>query len=170
MEYHAEPRESNWAELRQSQLNTLSVPNTGMAVAIDIGEWNDIHPLNKEVVGKRLSLLARKLAYADTNVSAFSPEPKKAKFKKDKVIISFKNIGSGLISKDSKNLKSFAISNDGIKFVWANAIIIGDKVVISNAEIPNPICVRYAWDNNPADANLFTKDGLPATPFQIKKQ
>lgn len=170
METFSEPRESNWAALRQAQLESLSVPNTGMAVTIDIGEWNDIHPLNKEDVGKRLSLLARKMAYGERKIQASSPMPSTSRFKKDKAVVSFKNIGGGLIVKDGTELKSFAISNDGKKFVWANAKIMGDKVTVWNEKISNPIMVRYAWDNNPEEANLYSKEGLPSTPFELKKK
>ena len=169
MEVYPEPRESNWAALRQSQLETLSVPNTGMAVTIDIGEWNDIHPLNKEDVGKRLSLLSRKLAYDESKTDAESPMPSTFLFEKDKVIISFKNVGGGLIVKNGTELKSFAISNDGVNFVWAKAEIVGDKVQVWNYKISNPTVVRYAWDNNTAEANLYSKEGLPSTPFEVKK-
>jgi len=170
MEAYPEPRESNWAQLRQSQLETLSVPYTGMAVTIDVGEWNDIHPLNKEAVGSRLALLARKIAYHETEINAFSPSPKKAKFKVDKVLISFKHTGKGLIASDGKDLKCFAISNDGEKFVWAKAQLKGDTIEVWNDHIKNPSVVRYAWANNPENANLATQEGLPATPFEIKKK
>jgi sialate O-acetylesterase len=170
MEDFPEPRESNWAALRQSQLETLSVPNTGMAVAIDIGEWNDIHPLNKEAVGHRLALLARKMTYGETKMTASSPMPIGSKFEKEKAIISFANVGGGLIIKNGTDLKSFAISNDGVNFVWAKAQIVGDKVEVWNDKISNPTVVRYAWDNNPAAANLFSKEGLPSTPFEVKKK
>lgn len=170
METYPEPRESNWAALRQSQLETLLVPNTGMAVTIDIGEWNDIHPLNKEDVGKRLSLLARKLAYGESKIDAESPMPSTSLFEKDRAIISFSNVGGGLIIKNGNDLKSFAISNDGVNFVWAKAKIVGDKVEVWNDKISNPIVVRYAWDNNPVEANLFSKEGLPSTPFEVKKK
>nr|WP_288835745.1 sialate O-acetylesterase [uncultured Flavobacterium sp.] len=170
METFSEPRESNWAALRQAQLETLSVPNTAMAVTIDLGEWNDIHPLNKEDVGKRLSLLARKLAYGERKLQASSPMPNTSVFEKDKAIISFKNSGGGLIVKKGTELKSFAISNDGKNFVWAKAKIIGNNVEVWNEKISNPTIVRYAWDNNPEDANLFSKEGLPATPFEVKKK
>lgn len=169
METNLEPRESNWAAFRQVQLETLSVPNSVMVVAIDLGEWNDIHPLNKESVGNRLALLARKTAYGETKLNATSPLPTTAVFEKDKVIVSFKNVGGGLIVKNGSELKSFALSNDGKTFVWANAKIVGTTVVVSNAKISNPTVVRYAWDNNPEDANLFSKDGLPSTPFELKK-
>lgn len=170
MEGFPEPRESNWAALRQSQLETLSVPNTGMAVTIDVGEWNDVHPLNKEAVGHRLALLARKMAYGETNLTASSPMPSVFQFEKDKAIISFANVGKGLMIKKGNELKSFAISNDGVNFVWANAKIIGNKVEVWNEKITNPTVVRYAWDNNPATANLSSKDGLPSTPFEVKKK
>ncbi|HTG65477.1 MAG TPA: sialate O-acetylesterase [Flavobacterium sp.] len=170
METFSEPRESNWAALRQAQLETLSVPNIAMAVTIDLGEWNDIHPLNKEDVGKRLSLLSRKLAYGERKLQASSPMPNTSIFEKDKAIISFKNSGGGLIVKKGTELKSFAISNDGKNFVWAKAKIIGNNVEVWNEKISNPTIVRYAWDNNPEDANLFSKEGLPATPFEVKKK
>ena len=170
MEEYPEPRESNWAALRQSQLETLSVPNTGMAVTIDVGEWNDIHPLNKEAVGHRLALLARKMTYGETKITASSPMPSTATFENDKAIISFANVGGGLTIKKGTELKSFAISNDGIHFVWAKAKISGNKVEVWNEKISNPTVVRYAWDNNPAAANLFSKEGLPATPFEVKKK
>lgn len=170
MDTSSVPRESNWAALRQAQLETLSVPNTGLAVTIDLGEWNDIHPLNKEDVGKRLSLLARKIAYGESKLIALSPIPDISRFKKNKVIISFKNIDRGLIIKGGTELKSFAISNDGKNFVWANAKIIRNKVKVWNEKIGNPVMVRYAWDNNPIDANLYSKEGLPTTPFEVKKK
>lgn len=169
METYPEPRESNWAVLRQTQLESLKVPNTAMAVAIDLGEWNDIHPLNKEDVGNRLALLARKIAYGEKNLNASSPMPVKSVFEKDKVIISFKNTGKGLVVKNGVELQSFAISNDGKSFVWAKAKITGDSVEVWNENVKDPIAVRYAWDNNPADANLFSKEGLPSTPFEVKK-
>ncbi|MEN3325052.1 sialate O-acetylesterase [Mariniflexile soesokkakense] len=166
MESNSEPTESNWAQLRQSQLETLSVPNTGMAVTIDLGEWNDIHPLNKEDVGKRLALLARKLAYKENNITASSPVPSKTTFKENKIIISFNNVGSGLISNDGEALKEFAIAGEDKKFVWANAKIEGDKVVVWSDDIENPKYVRYAWADNPDNPNLYNKEGLPASPFE----
>ncbi|SHF95567.1 sialate O-acetylesterase [Flavobacterium fluvii] len=170
MEDYPEPRESNWAALRQSQLETLKVKNTGMAVTIDVGEWNDIHPLNKDAVGHRLALLASKMIYGENKITASSPMPNDSKFEKDKVIIRFANVGGGLTIKKGTELKSFAISNDGVNFVWANAKITGNKVEVWNDKISNPTVVRYAWDNNPAAANLFSKEGLPSTPFEVKKK
>ena len=116
-----------------------------------------------------MALLARKIAYGEKDLNASSPIPDIAVFEKDKVVIAFKNTGGGLIVKNANELKSFAISNDGKNFVWAKAKLIGNKVVVWNEKVPNPIMVRYAWDNNPADANLFSKEGLPASPFEVKK-
>lgn len=169
MEAKSEPIESNWATLRQAQYETLSVPNTGMAVISDIGEWNDIHPLNKQDVGKRLALQARKIAYGETKLVASGPSPKSFKFEENQVVIDFKDFGKGLIVKNGGELKSFAISNDGKNFVWAKAEIIRNQIKVWSPEIKNPTVVRYAWADNPADANLFSKEGLPATPFEIKK-
>ena len=170
MEETKEPVESNWAELRQAQLKTLSVENTGMVVAIDLGEWNDIHPLNKYDVGKRLALQAQKLAYREKNVFAESPVPEKSVFKQDKVEIYFRNTGNGLMAKGDKKLHYFSVSNDNKNFVWAEAKIKGNKVIVWNSGIKNPVKVRYAWADNPKSANLFTKDGLPASPFEIEKE
>lgn len=169
METKSNPVESNWARLRQKQFETLTVPNTGMAVTIDVGEWNDIHPLNKQDVGKRLALQALKLGYGESKIVASSPSPDTFKFGNNQVLIDFKDVGKGLMVKNGGYLKSFAISNDGKNFVWAKAEIIDNKVKVWNSEIKNPTVVRYAWADNPADANLFSKDGLPATPFEIKK-
>ncbi|MNR04119.1 hypothetical protein D3C85_1200490 [compost metagenome] len=161
-----EPAESNWAALRQQQKNTLAVPNTGMAVTIDIGEWNDIHPLNKYDVGRRLSLLARKMVYGEKNLVASGPLFKSMELKGNKLVLSFTDIGTGLIAKDSQPLKAFEIAGDDGKFVWADAIIEGDKIIISNTTILKPKKVRYAWADNPDQANLYNKENLPASPFE----
>ena len=166
METKSEPVESNWAALRQQQLNTLKVPNTGMAVIIDAGEWNDIHPLNKYDVGKRLSLQARKLVYGEKNLVASGPLFKSIKKEGNKLILSFSDVGTGLQIKNGNVLKEFAIAGNDGKFVWAKAIIDGDKVIVSNDSILNPEKVRYAWADNPAEANLYNKENLPASPFE----
>ena len=166
-----EPSESSWAELRQAQLETLEVPNTGMAVIIDIGEWNDIHPLNKKDVGHRLALQAEKLAYGNTATNLTSPLPETVTFGENDVTVTFKNCGNGLISKDSDWVSYFEISNDGVHFVKAKAKIIdSNKVRVWAKTIKNPLVVRYAWADNPKTANLFSEDGLPASPFQVKKK
>ena len=164
MQTKKEPSESNWAALREAQLKTLSVPNTGMAVITDIGEWNDIHPLNKEDVGKRLALAAEKIAYKE-NIVYSGPLYQSMKIDADKIIISFTNIGSSLIAKDG-DLKYFSIAGADKNFVWAKAIIKNNKVIVWNDIIKNPVAVRYAWADNPEGANLYNKEDLPASPFR----
>jgi sialate O-acetylesterase len=166
MEAKNRPSESDWAELREAQLKTLSVPNTAMAVAIDIGEWNDIHPLNKEDIGKRLSLAAQRVAYGDKTVVYSGPIYESMKIEGNKIIVTFENTGGGLVAKGSGELKYFAIAGADKKFVWANAEIVGDKVVVWNDKVTNPLAVRYAWADNPEGANLYNKEGLPASSFR----
>lgn len=166
MEPKSEPVESNWAELRQQQLNVLKIPHTAMAVTIDLGEWNDIHPLNKYDVGKRLSLQARKLVYGEKKLVANGPLLKEMKQKEHKLILSFTDTGSGLMAKDNGILKGFAIAGNDGKFVWANAVIEMDKVIVWSDVIINPSKVRYAWADNPIEANLYNKEDLPASPFE----
>ncbi len=161
-----EPTLSNWAMLRDQQLKTLEVPNTGMAVIIDSGEWNDIHPLNKKTVGDRLGLAAQKIAYGDKNVVYSGPMYKSMKIKKNKVIISFTNIGSGLKVNGKGDLKEFAIAGKDKKFIWAKAEIKGDKVIVWSDKVEEPVAVRYAWADNPDQANLYNQEGLPASPFR----
>lgn len=166
MEAAKKPQDSKWALLREAQLKTLSVPNTAMAVAIDAGEWNDIHPLNKKVVGERLALAAQKVAYGDKNVVYSGPLYQSMKVKGNKVVLSFTHVGSGLMAKGGGELKQFAIAGADNKFVWAKAKIIKDKVVVWSDEVSKPVVVRYAWADNPEGANLYNKEGLPASPFR----
>lgn len=166
MEVQYSPSESQWAELREAQLKTLSVPNTAMAVAIDAGEWNDIHPLNKKDVGERLALAAEKLAYGDANVVSSGPLYQTAKIEGNRIAVEFSNTGSGLVARDGGELTQFAIAGADKKFVWAHAAIEGNKVIVSNENVPNPMYIRYAWADNPRGANLYNKEGLPASPFR----
>ena len=166
MEVKPNPGESNWAQLRQQQKDLLTVPNTGLAVTIDLGEWNDIHPLNKYDVGKRLALQARKIAYGEKNLIASGPLFKSMEQKENKLILSFTDIGTGLLAKDSTILKGFAIAGNDGNFVWANASIEGDKVIVWNDAVTNPSRVRYAWADNPEGANLYNNENLPASPFE----
>lgn len=162
-----EPSESNWAVLRESQTETLKrIPNTGQAVIIDLGEADDIHPRNKQDVGLRLSLAARKLAYGEDLVFS-GPVYKDKEIDSKKVKIHFDHIGGGLIAKGSEGeLKGFAIAGADKKFVWANAKIDGNTVTVWSDHIQNPIAVRYAWADNPHHANLYNEEGLPACPFR----
>ncbi len=165
MEAKDQPSESNWALLREAQLRTLSLPRTGMAVAIDIGEWNDIHPLNKKDVGKRLALAAQKVAYADDKVVYSGPIYQSMKVDGDKIIIAFTNTGSGLVAR-GEELKTFAIAGSDKRFVWAKAKIENNRVVVWSEMVSNPVAVRYAWADNPEGANLYNAEGLPASPFR----
>lgn len=166
MQAKSQPSESNWAELREAQLKTLEVPNTAMAVTLDIGEWNDIHPLNKEDVGKRLALSAYTIAYGDKNVVYSGPVYQSMKVKGNKIILAFSNTGSGLIANGSDSLKYFSIAGADKKFVWARAQIKGNKVEVWSDSIANPVAVRYAWADNPEGANLYNKQNLPASSFR----
>jgi sialate O-acetylesterase len=160
------PSQSEWAELREAQSMTLNLPQTGQAVIIDIGEANDIHPRNKQDVGYRLALAAEKNAYGKDIVYS-GPVYQSMQVDGDKIILSFSNTGSGLWAKDKYGyLKSFAIAGEDQKFVWAKAIIDGDKVVVYNNEVQKPVAVRYAWGDNPDDADLYNREGLPASPFR----
>lgn len=168
MEAKDKPSQSGWAELREAQLMTLSVPNTAMVVTTDIGEWNDIHPLNKLDVGKRLALAAENLAYGEKDIVYSGPLYAAMKIEDGKIILSFTNIDGGLVAKDGE-LKHFAIAGADGKFVWANAKIEGDNVIVWSEQVPNPTDVRYAWADNPGTANLYNKAGLPASPFRTGK-
>ncbi|HET9823729.1 MAG TPA: sialate O-acetylesterase [Chitinophagaceae bacterium] len=173
MEVNYLPSESNWALLRESQLKALSVPNTAMAVAIDLGEWNDIHPDNKKDVGVRLALAAEKIAYGEKNIVSSGPIYHSASIEGNKIVISFTDTGGGLTTNDGEDPAQFAIAGPDKKFAWAKAKIINEggagKVVVWNDEVTNPMYVRYAWADNPEGANLYNKEGLPASPFRTDK-
>ena len=162
------PFDSDWAELREAQRQTLSLPHTGMAVAIDLGEWNDIHPLNKKEIGQRLSLEAQRVAYCTTDIVSSGPLLEGVAIEGNTIILMFTSIGSGLYANNL--LDGFAIANADKQFVWANAVVIAhNKVKVWHDKIANPIVVRYAWADNPAGANLKNKEGLPASPFTTEK-
>jgi sialate O-acetylesterase len=169
------PSEGGWAGLREAQLRTLSLPNTGMAVAIDIGLPNDIHPKDKLDVGLRLALAAKHVAYGQTLVYS-GPIYDSMKIEGNKIRVSFKDVGIGLkmdvppfippgvTLPPPTELKGFAIAGADQKFVWAKAEINGNDVVVSSDEVAAPVAVRYGWANNPP-CNLYNKEGLPASPF-----
>jgi len=169
LEAKSQPSESNWAELREAQLKTLSVSNTAMTVTTDIGEWNDIHPLNKEDVGKRLALAAHKVTYGEKEIVHSGPIYQSMRVEGNKIILTFTNIGSGLIAKGGGELKYLAIAGTDKKFVWAKAKIEGNQVIVWNDDITNPVAVRYAWADNPEGANLYNEEGLPASPFRTEQ-
>jgi sialate O-acetylesterase len=159
-----EPVESTWAELREAQLLTSqTVPNVGMVVITDLGDERNIHPPQKREVGERLALAAKAIAYAQ-NVAWSGPMYEKQTLSGDKIILTFKHVGSGLVAADGE-LRGFAIAGQDKKFVNASAKIDGDTVVVSSDQVPQPIAVRYAWADYPL-VNLWNKDGLPACPFR----
>ncbi len=157
------PLLDNWAKLREAQRRSLKIKNAGMAVAIDIGEYNDLHPLNKKEVGRRLALLAEDKVYNE-NIISTAPIYIKMNKEENKLILNFENNESGLISIRG-DLNNFEISDDKGKFYKANAIIKGESIVVWNSKINNPMNVRYAWNNSPRDVNLYNKEGLPVAPF-----
>ena len=161
------PGESEWAQLREAQRQTLAVPNTAMAVTIDTGEWNDIHPLDKETVGERLALAAQKLAYGDKSVIASGPQVKSVKRKGKHLLINFDSVGKGLVTRDGE-LKEIAIAGADKKFVWAKAEVKSKQLRVWSEEVSDPVWVRYAWADNPEHANLYNSAGLPASPFEAR--
>lgn len=168
MEFNYLPEESNWAMMREAQLEALDIPNSALAVAIDLGEWNDIHPDNKKDVGERLAISAMKLSYGEEIVHS-GPLFKNAVIEQNKIIISFDHTGGGLITNDGEPPGNFAIAGADKKFVWATARIEGNTIVVSSEQVTNPLYVRYAWADNPTQPNLYNREGLPASPFRTDR-
>jgi sialate O-acetylesterase len=163
-----QPVESQWAELRESQHKTLSLPYTGEAVTIDIGDAADIHPKNKQEVGRRLALNALAKTYGKP-VEYSGPEYVSMKTEGDRIVLTFSHTGDGLIMKKRKYeyLQGFTIAGADRKFVWAQARIESNNTVtVFSNEVKSPVAVRYAWANNPDEANLYNSYGLPASPFR----
>ena len=164
MDVSPDPQTSAWAELREAQSMTLSLPNTGQAVIIDIGDAKDIHPKNKQDVGLRLALNAlkkdygRDIVYSGPTVGAWRADG-------DAIRIYFDNVGATLEAKGGEPLKGFTIAGEDGEFVWADARIDGGAVIVSSPEVPEPIAVRYAWASNPV-CNLYNAVGIPASPFR----
>jgi sialate O-acetylesterase len=157
---------STWAELREAQTMTLSLPNTGMAVTIDIGESNDIHPKNKQDVGKRLAALALNRTYRQP-MEDTGPMYHSMKTEGNSIVLQLDSIGSGLMVKDKYGyLKGFEIAGSDKQFHYAKATIRGNEVVVSSDSVTAPVAVRYAWADDAPDANLYNKEGFPAVPFR----
>jgi sialate O-acetylesterase len=158
-----QPGEDAWAELREAQLMALRLPNTGLAVTIDLGEANNLHPPRKAEVGERLALWAlgttyhRQIVYSGPLYSSMQTEG-------NQITVHFNHVGGGLAAHGT-SLRGFAIAGADRVFHWANASIQGNAVVVSSPEVPSPVAVRYAWDGNP-DCNLYNQAGLPASPFR----
>ncbi len=170
------PSEGNWAWVREAQLKTLSLPKTGMASAVDVGNPDDIHPASKIDIGRRLALAARSVAYGE-NIVHSGPIYEAMKVEGNRIRLTFTQLGGGLEigvppwTPDGKKplpsteLKGFGIAGADQKFVWATARIEGNSVVVSSPEVPSPVAVRYGWADNPG-GNLYNKEGLPASPFR----
>jgi sialate O-acetylesterase len=158
-----DPGDSSWAELREAQSMTLKLPKAGQAVIIDIGEANDIHPKNKQDVGHRLALAAEAIAYGK-KIEYSGPMYESKTIDGNKVRLKLTHVGGGLVAKGDK-LTGFSIAGEDKKFVWADARIDGDAVVVSSDKVAAPAAVRYAWADNP-ECNLYNKEGLPASPFR----
>jgi sialate O-acetylesterase len=152
-----------WPELREAQLQTLSVAKTGMAVTIDIGNPDNIHPTNKQDVGKRLALAARAVAFGE-KIEYSGPLVRAGATEASAIRLWFDHAASGLEARGGA-LKGFMVAGANHRFVPADAVIDGFSVVVSNASVANPLYVRYAWADNP-ECNLYNKDGLPASPFR----
>jgi sialate O-acetylesterase len=163
-----QPVESGWADVREAQRRALELPNTGMAVTFDIGEWNDIHPLNKKEVSRRLALEAARVAYHDSSALSSGPLYESMETSGSSIVLTFKSVGSGLFT--NCLLDGFQIAGTDGKFEWADAVTLSrNKVKVWSKKVSNPTIVRYAWDDNPVGANLKNKEGLPASPFTTDK-
>jgi len=169
--------EEGFQMLRDAQRKCLAIPKTGMAVSIDVGEVVSIHPKNKLDVGERLALWALAKDYGKTDLVHSGPLYRNAAVEDGKIRISFDHVGGGLMvgRKEGRKptvedaggkLKRFAIAGEDKKWVWADAVIDGDTVVVSSPQVPKPVAVRYAFSMNPQGCNLYNKEGLPASPFR----
>ncbi|MCL6525091.1 MAG: sialate O-acetylesterase [Thermoflavifilum sp.] len=159
---------SGWALLREAQTQALQLPYTGMAVTIDIGEWNDVHPLDKQDVGNRLALAAEKVAYGASNTSP-GPICVSMQVKNHRAVLRFTHVGKGLMVKGNAPLQEFQLAGSDHHFVYARAKIISpNEVMVWSDEIQDPQIVRYAWSDSPIHPNLYNSEGLPAAPFRIQ--
>ena len=166
-----------WAKIREAQTQALDIPGTGMAVITDIGAANDIHPRNKQDVGWRLAQWALHQTYGKKNVVPAGPLFKSQKVESDSIRLSFNYVGKGLMvgkktgleptmEVKAGKLSHFAIAGEDKKWFWAEATIDGETVVVKSSDVPKPVAVRYGYTMNPAKANLYNKEGIPASPFR----
>ena len=158
-----QPADANWARLREQQAKTLAVPNTGMAVTIDVGSSTTSHPPNKQAIGDRLARVALAKVYAN-RIACFGPMFRSMKVEGDAIRIEFDHADGGLKSAEGV-LKGFAIAGEDRKFIWADARIDGNAIVVSAGGVSKPVAARYGWAENPK-CNLFNGEGLPASPFR----
>jgi len=164
LQRNTQPMEDSWSELREAQALALKLPNTAMAVTIDIGDGNDIHPANKQDVGLRLAYNARAKVYGE-KIPFSGPIYKAMKIEEGKITLEFEHVYEGLKTSDNGKVNGFSIAGEDKKFVWAEVEIIENKLVVSSAKIKNPVAVRYAWSPNP-ECNLVNSANLPASPFR----
>jgi sialate O-acetylesterase len=165
-----------WAYMREAQRHALAIPHTGMALALDIGDAGDIHPKNKMDVGERLALWALANEYGK-KIEVSGPLMREARVEVNRIRISFDHVGAGLmvgrksgrtpaVEDTAGTLRRFGVAGADRVWHWADARIDGDTVVVSSPQVPSPVAVRYAFSMNPAGANLYNRDGLPASPFR----
>jgi sialate O-acetylesterase len=160
-----EPGESAWAELREAQLMAVKqVPNTGLAITIDIGDAKDLHPHRKMEVGERLAYWALGTVYKEPGEYS-GPLYQSMRVERSTIRLHFTHSGSGLEARGGQDLQGFAIAGSDHKFHWAQATIDGESIVVESPDVPNPVAVRYAWGDSPR-CNLFNREGLPASPFR----
>jgi sialate O-acetylesterase len=158
-----QPSESMWAELREAQLQALRLPNTGLAVTIDLGDAANLHPPRKAEVGHRLALWALGTTYGK-QIDYSGPLYDTMQIEKNRIRIRFANVGKGF-EVHGTQLQGFAVAGADRTFHWADATVEGDTIVVSNSAVPKPVAVRYGWATNP-DCNLYNQAGLPASPFR----
>ena len=158
------PTHSPWAMLRESQSRMLALPATAQVVTIDIGDPADIHPLNKQEVGRRLALAARHVSYGEALVSS-GPVYRAVKFDDGSAHVEFDTQGSALAARGGP-VQGFEVAGDDHRFHPARAVIAGNSIVVSSESVAQPRAVRYAWSDNPEQANLTNREGLPASPFR----
>ncbi|MFP5233029.1 MAG: sialate O-acetylesterase, partial [Acidobacteriota bacterium] len=163
--FKSSPRE-DWAVIREAQRRTLAVANTAMAVTIDIGNPDNVHPADKQDVGHRLALAARALAYGE-DIEYSGPLYRQAVVEGSTMRVYFDHGGGTLVAKHG-HLTGFEIAGADHRFVPASASIDGGSVIVSSSSAPNPRYIRYGWQNAP-DVNLFNSDGLPASPFTTEE-
>jgi len=157
---------SNWAELREAQTMTLSLPHTGMAITTDIGNPADIHPKNKQDVGKRLAAIALNDVYQQAGESN-GPMYQSMKVEGNKVMVTFTHTGTGWLVKDKYGyIKGFEIASADKQFHYAKAMVAGDKIIVYAEDVAQPVAVRYNWVDDATEGNLFNKEQFPAAPFR----
>jgi sialate O-acetylesterase len=154
----------DWPTVREAMLKTLALPKTGMAIAIDVGEANDIHPRNKQAVGRRLALWALGTVYGRKVAATSGPLPAGHEPRGREIVLRFIHAAGGLVARGGE-LTGFVVAGADRRFAQAQARIAGDTVILSAPEVPAPVAARYAWENLPV-CNLYNSAGLPASPFR----